>query len=322
MQVSVTYALVAVAAVLWGANFNLAKHVLVDLNALVAGAGRFDIAAVVMLAVSAVKGQRVPLIRHGLAYATLGLVGIAGFNVLFFYGMQMTSAVNGALIMALNPLLTALIACAMKVHRLDSRQLVAFPIGAAGVGIVVLGAGAHVRIAEGDILMVAGNLCWAFYNVMAGKLLPRDVGSLANTTGVMVAGAVALTLTAVAAGAPLTVPGSEALGSLLVMSLGGRVLAYLFWNDGIARLGAPRTALFLTLVPVSSMLISAFEGHPPTWIQLAGGAIVIGAVSLASLGSLVTARLSRPDPSGAPSRTPIGSQPVYRDRPRPHCPQS
>jgi drug/metabolite transporter (DMT)-like permease len=322
MQMPVTYALVAVAAVLWGANFNLSKHVLVDLNALVAGAGRFDIAAIVMLALSAIKGQRVPLIRHGMAYATLGLVGIAGFNVLFFYGMQMTSAVNGALIMALNPLLTALLAFAMKMHRPDSRQLLAFPIGAAGVGIVVLGGGAQFRIADGDILMLAGNLCWAFYNVMAGKLLPREVGSLANTTGVMVAGAVALTLVAVVAGAPLTAPGGQALSSLLAMSLGGSVLAYLFWNAGIARLGAARTALFLNLVPVSSMLISALEGRPPTWIQLAGGAIVIAAVSLASLGSQVRVRFWRPGSSGVPSQTAIGSPLACRDSARPRCPQS
>jgi drug/metabolite transporter (DMT)-like permease len=230
--------------------------------------------------------------------------------------------VNGALIMALNPLLTALLAFVMKVHRPDSRQLLAFPIGAVGVAIVVLGGGAQVRIADGDLLMLAGNLCWAFYNVMVGKLLPRDVGALANTTGLMVAGAVALTLTAALAGAPLAAPGHEALGSLLLMALGGSVVAYLFWNAGIARLGAARTALFLNLVPVSSMMISAFEGRPPTWVQLAGGAIVIAAVSLASLGPQVTERFLRPGSSRVLSPTPIESRPVCRDSARPRCPQS
>jgi drug/metabolite transporter (DMT)-like permease len=314
MPTRATYALVAATAVMWGANFNLSKHVLVDLHALVAGAARFDIAALVMLAVSTMRGQRVPLIRHGFAYATLGLVGIAGFNVLFFYGMQMTSAVNGALIMALNPLLTALIAYVLKVQRPDARQLAAFPVGAAGVAVVVLGGGARLHLGDGDILMLAGNLCWAFYNVLVGKLLPRDVGGLANTTGVMLAGAIALTLAALLADAPVAAPGSDALGSLLLMSLCGSVLAYLFWNAGIARLGASRTALFLNLVPVSSMVISALEGQPPTWVQLAGGAIVIGAVSLASLAP------SRPGVSGIPSRAPTVPASASRSTPRPHCP--
>src|SRR5882672_7004528 len=273
MQIGITYASAALTAVLWGANFNLSKHVLVDLNALTAAAARFDIAALVMLVVTGVKGQAVPLIRHGRAYLTLGLVGIGAFNVLFFCGMQMTSAVNGALIMALNPLVTAVLAFLITGYRPSSRQLWAFPLGLAGVGV--------------DLLMLAANLCWALYNVLVGKLLPRDVGALANTTAVMLAGAVALSLVAALAGAPLAAPGADALGSLLLMSLLGTVLAYLFWNEGIARLGAARTAVFLNLVPVSSMVISALEGHPPTPVQLVGGATVIGAVTLASLSTRV-----------------------------------
>ena len=310
MQIGTTYVLTALAAVMWGANFNLSKHVLVDLSALAAGAARFDIAALAMLAICALKGQRVPLIGHGRSYATLGLVGIAGFNVLFFYGMQTTSAVNAALIMALNPLMTALMAFMIGGHRPDPRQLIAFPIGAAGVGVVVLGGGAHLRIAEGDVLMLAGNLCWAFYNVMVGRLLPREVGALANTTGLMVAGAVALSLVAVVARTPVTAPGSDALGSLLLMSLGGTVLAYLFWNAGIARLGASRTAVFLNLVPVSSMVISAFEGRPPTWEQLTGGAIVIAAVSLAMLSPAAR--------GPAPARPSVATAPLAA-RPKAPC---
>jgi drug/metabolite transporter (DMT)-like permease len=285
MQAAIVYAQLALAGVMWGANFNLSKHVLVDLNALVAGAARFDIAALVMLVVSALKRQAVPLIRHGRAYATLGLIGVGGFNGLFFYGMQMTSAVNGALIMALNPLLTALLAFFLSGDRLGARQWLGFAIGLVGVAVVVLGAGAHLQVGRGDLLIMAANLCWALYNVLAARLLPRSAGALANSTGVMLAGGIALSLAAVLAGAPITVPGNDALASLLMMSVGGSVLAYLFWNAGIARLGAARTALFLNLVPVSSMLISTFEGRPPTWVQMAGGAIVIGAVSLATLGS-------------------------------------
>jgi drug/metabolite transporter (DMT)-like permease len=301
MQTRMIYALVALTAVVWGANFNLAKHVLADLTALVAAAARFDIAALVMLVVTALKGQAVPLIRHGRAYATLGLVGIGAFNVLFFYGLQMTSAVNGALIMALNPLVTAVVAFLMTGYRPSARQLWAFPIGLAGVGVVVLGGGAQLHVAPGDMLMLTANLCWAFYNVLVGKLLPREVSGLANTTGVMLAGAFVLTLVAALAGAPLTTPGADALGCLLMMSVVGTALAYLFWNASLERLGAARTALFLNLVPVSSMVISALEGHPPTPVQVLGGAAVIGAVSLASLSSQAAATPARQGERLAPS---------------------
>ena len=71
--------------------------------------------------------------------------------------------------------------------------------------------------------------------------------------------------------------------ALIAMSVGGGVLAYLFWNIGIGRLGAARAAIFLNLVPVASMVISAFSGAPPTHVQLLGGALVIGAVTFSAL---------------------------------------
>jgi drug/metabolite transporter (DMT)-like permease len=283
MQTGLAYLAVAVAAMLWGANFNLSKHVLADMNALVAAAARFDIAALVMLALASFRGSLAPLLRHVRAYATLGVVGIAGFNVLFFLGMQQTSAVNGALIMALNPLLTAVLAYFMTGGRPNSRQLIAFPVGVVGVAIVVLGGGASLRLAPGDALMLAANLCWAAYNVLVGRMLPRGVDGVANTTGVMLTGALTLTLVAVVAGAPVSVPHGEAAGALAAMALGGTVLAYLFWNAGIARFGAVRTAQFLNLVPVTTMTIAAIEGQMPTLAQLGGGLLVIVAVRLATM---------------------------------------
>ncbi len=277
-----TYALLAVATILWGANFKLSKHVLADEHALVAAAARFDIAAAVMLSLCAIRRTPVPLLRHGRAYAILGAVGVAGFNALFFYGMKWTSPVNGALIMATSPLLTATLAYFVSGDRLGIRQLLALPIALGGVVFVVLGGGARVHIAFGDVLMLAGSLCWAIYNVLTGKMMPRGVDGFANTAAIMLAGGLALTVAAALAHTRVAVPHAGAFASLMAMSLGGTVLSYLFWNAGIARLGAARTALFMNVVPVSAMAFSVLEGRAPTLTQIAGGAAVIGAVTLAA----------------------------------------
>lgn len=277
-----TIGLLVFAVVLWGANFNLSKPVIAELHPLVAGAARFVIAALVMLAVMAVRRQAVPLIRHAKPYAILGLVGIGGFNLLFFFGMQGTSAVNGALIMATNPLMTALLAAMILGERPNSRQMLALPVALAGVAVVILGNGASVQLGRGDALMLGANLCWALYNVLARRLMPAESG-LVNTTGVMVMGASVLTVAALLAHAPMAVPSAPAAGALLIMAVGGSVLAYLFYNAGLATLGAGRTALFINLVPVTAMVIAAVWGTPPTPLQLTGGLVTIGAVTLAML---------------------------------------
>lgn len=291
MGLLTTYILTALAAIQWGANFNLAKPVLAEMPPLVAGADRYLIAAAIMLALVYFRGERVPL-RHGKTYLTLGLVGVFGFNLFFFLGMASTSAVNGALIMALNPLLTSVIAYFILGDQPSRRQLLAFPAGLIGVGIVVLGAGAEVHVARGDALLFIANLSWAFYNVYVRKLMPADVSGIANTAGIMTVGALALTLVALLSEQAFVIPGLYAGSALLAMSVGGGVLAYLFWNAGIARLGAARAAIFLNLVPVASMIIAACTGSPPTGVQLLGGALVIGAVTFSALPVRTAAKLA------------------------------
>jgi len=287
-----TYILVALAAILWGANFNLAKPVLAEMHPLVAGADRYLIAAAIMLAITCINGERPPL-RHLKAYLILGLIGVFGFNLFFFLGMSSTSPVNGALIMALNPLLTSLIARFILGDWTTPRQWLAFLAGVIGVAIVVLGAGAHVHIAHGDALMFLANLSWAFYNVYVRKLAPTDTSGIANTAGIMATGAVALTAVALFSGQTFLMPDLRAGGALLAMSVGGGVLSYLFWNAGIARLGPARAAIFMNLVPVASMVIAAFSGALPDHAQLLGGAMVIGAVTFSALspGSAVAGTL-------------------------------
>jgi len=111
--------------------------------------------------------------------------------------------------------------------------------GLMGVAIVVLGAGAHVRIAHGDALMFLGNLTWAFYNVYLRKLTPTDTSGIANTAGIMTTGR-CLDCSRTVQRSNLSHADLRAGSALLAMSVGGGVLSYLFWNAGIAKLGPTR----------------------------------------------------------------------------------
>ena len=277
MQLITTYLLTAIAAIFWGANFNLAKPVVAEMHPYVAGASRYLIAAAVMYLITLYRDESVSL-RYIKTYILLGLVGVFGFNLFFFLGMQSTSAINGALILALNPLLTSIIAYFTLHEKLDCMQILAFIVGLIGVAIVVLGAGARLQLAIGDIFIFGAALSWAFYNVLVGQLMPKDVSGVASTAGIMMVGAIALTVLSLISGQQFVIPSIRAGSALLIMALAGGVLAYLFWNAGVAKLGATQAAIFLNLVPITSMVIAAFEGVPPNHAQLIGGVLVIGAV--------------------------------------------
>ncbi len=287
MGKTLVYGLVALSAVFWGANFNLAGPVLAEMAPAWAGAGRFLVAAAALGLILAWRREslRMPNRRGLLAYAGLGILGVGGFNLLFFAAMTLTSPINGALIMATNPLVTALLAWLALGERPSVRVMLALPVALLGVSLVISGGDPArmlaLSISAGDGLMLAANLCWAGYTVAGRRLLPV-VGGLADSTAIMAVGAGILTLAALAQGAPVTLPGPAGLSALLAMGLLGSVLAYLFWNEGIKTLGAGRTALFLNLVPVSTMILSAATGTAPSGLQLAGGGLVILAVLAAT----------------------------------------
>jgi drug/metabolite transporter (DMT)-like permease len=285
--------LVAVAAVFWGANFNLAPMVLADMPPLWGAAGRFLIAALVMTAAAAAFRQD-PIrftLKHVRPLFILGALGIAGFNLPFYWAMQSTSPINAALIMATNPLLTAALATLFLGEGLSVRNLATLPLALAGVAAVVLGTGqtGTVTFNHGDLLMMAANLAWAGYNVMSRRLMPAGA-PFAATAGTMAAGALVLTVAALAGAGMPPVPGPKAGAALLVMAVGGSALAYLFWAQGIRTLGAARTSLFLNLVPVTTMVLSSLDGLPPTPAQGAGGLMVLVAVTLSALPDRKAAR--------------------------------
>lgn len=283
-----TYLMATMAAIFWGANFNLARPVIAEMGPYVAGASRYVLAAAVMVLIAQMRKEWIPA-QHWKAYLTLGVVGVFGFNLFFFLGMETSSAINGALIMALNPLLTAVLGYVILRDRPSKQQLLAFPIGIAGVAIVVLGAGAQLKIAVGDIYILIASLNWALYNVLVKKMMPKQVGGIANTAGIMTVGAMALSIAAIMHGDHVVVPTIHAGAALLTMSLGGGVLAYLFWNASISHLGPSKAAIFMNLVPVTTMVIAAFEHVPPNHAQLLGAMLVISAVTFSSVSVSKTA---------------------------------
>ncbi|HTY98191.1 MAG TPA: DMT family transporter [Rhodocyclaceae bacterium] len=290
MPPNLAYLLVATSAFFWGANFVLAGPVLADLSPQWAAALRFLLGAGLMVAIAISRGEDLWTLarRHAAAYLLLGVVGIAAFNLLFFHAMQSTSADNGALIMATNPLLTTLLAAVLLGERASGRQLAALPVALAGVAVVVshgqIDRLVNLQLAEGDLLMLAANLTWAVFNVGSRRFMPQG-SAVANNALMMIAGAAVLTAAAGISEAHFALPGLWAGLALIAMAVGGTVLAYLFWGLGIRQFGAGKTSLFLNLVPVFAMSLGGLLGQLPTAPQVAGGLLVLTAVIAAMMPS-------------------------------------
>lgn len=271
---------------MWGANFNLAAVAFETVPALPASSERFLLSAALMIALVALRGEwrGFVLALKSPMVLMAGFFGIGCFNLLFFYSVSLSSAVNAALIMGAAPLMTVILAFLFAGERPGRRTWIAIPVAMAGVAAVILGGAATgpVEAAWGDLLMLLADLSYAIYALTVRRAFPVG-GPVPDVAATCVVGAIITTIaTLLAGGFPDHAPSLRSALSIAAMAVGGTVLTFLLWNEAMKRIGAARSSLFMSLMPVATVLIATAFGDPPTLAQLLGGALVIGAVAWSS----------------------------------------
>ncbi|SJZ68989.1 DMT family transporter [Consotaella salsifontis] len=275
----------ALAAIFWGTNFEATRIVLSELSPWTAGATRFVIAAAaILLWLALTERIRLPVLRRNLLqFIVLGIVGVGGFNAALFVGMQTSSPVTAALIMGTSPLTTTLIDSAIRRRMPAGIALAGMAIGLFGVALTV-GAFSGAHFARGDLLIALGSLAWALYTIGCRRWV-IDASPMETSTWTMVFGAISMVIAAFAVETPfaaLTRISAVGWTAILHMALIGSVLAYIFWQIGIAARGPAATSVLFNLVPVSALVVAAAFGRIPDWSQVLGVAIAIFGVLLAS----------------------------------------
>jgi drug/metabolite transporter (DMT)-like permease len=294
MKYRAVYLTLIFSTLFWGGNFNLGKYVVQSTDPLDAAAWRFLLAGIVMTAYMMIKeGLDWPGIRrNAAALVAMAVIGIFGFNVAFFFGLQTTSSVNGSLIMTLNPTITVILTALVIGDAVSWRQILGLGLSMAGVITVVTGGSLavltqHAHFAMGDGLILLGNLCWAMYSVIAKRWI-KNLSPMQTTSTTMLIGAAAMVFMALLThGGTLPLPSAQNSVALAAMALFGTVLAYLWWNNGIRSIGPARTAVFFDLVPIFTMLIAIALGEQVSLAQWLGAVLVITGV-LFSSGALDT----------------------------------
>jgi len=274
----------------WGGTFVAARIAVREVPPFFAASWRFLIASLLLMALTAWQSRReqrpfpVPSnLRELTGLFSLGLSGVFLYNAIFFTGLKLTTATNGALIVAINPLLTAVLSALWLRERVSSGQAAGLLVSLCGVVVVIakgsLGVLTALSFEKGDLIMLGAPLCWALYSI-AGKRMLGTFTPLAATAYAAAFGAALLVPAALIEhlhlGGPL--PCFSVLGWLAVLQLAllGTVIGFVWWYQGVQALGAARAAAFVNLVPLFGALLAAlFLGEQLSGAQLAGGLLVV-----------------------------------------------
>ena len=282
----------------WGGTFVAGKWAVGEAPPFFVAFLRFAIASLVLWALVAWRRRgsddRFPLPEGGARWAglfSLGLTGVFLYNFVFLKGLSWTSATNGSLIVAFNPLLTAVLSALWLKERVRPVQAGGLLLALLGVGVVITRGSITVirslSFNHGDLLMLGAPLAWALYTILGKKVL-RYFPPLVATAYASLFGTLLLLPAAALEGSLLTgVYRLTVYGwmSVLQLALLGTVVGFVWWYDGVAELGAARASVFVNLVPVFGVLLSALILSEKLNVsQLAGGILVVAGVVIGTLG--------------------------------------
>ena len=286
-------------ALAWGGQFVVGKSALGEVNAFPLSTVRYAAASLLWLVVlAAVEGRRsLRLDGRGLRLFWLGSLGFAGFNLLAYTGLEHARPQSASLIVALGPLLTALVLWRRTRARPSAPTFALLGIALLGVALVISGGHpsslVNGSIGWGDALVLGGVFSFVLYGLGAAEF--REFSPLRYTTLTSSLGWLTLAgATAVAIGFGLVPrPSAHQFWSvtpqIAYLTIPGAFLAVLAWNAAIGKLGPQNAVLFGNLIPVTTFAIEIVRGYRPGVAELGGAALTIGAL----VANNVLARRSR-----------------------------
>ncbi|MFL9665317.1 DMT family transporter [Variovorax sp. AB1(2024)] len=266
------------AMVLWGVNVSAVKALTTSFESLPLAALRMAVASLALSAIVLWRRGGVPALgaRQLAAMTGCAFLMVYANQILFAQGLLRSTATNGALIMALSPLVSALMAALVFRESLTPRRMLGVALGFAGVAAVVLshpGAGLS-RAGIGDLMLALGVVSFAIGGVGVQRLA-RQIDPLSISWVIYMIGTAMLVLHTLLGpsrlGTAELFPGAWPWALVLFSGIAATAAGNLIWNRAISVIGVARTAVFLYWVPVFGVAFAALLlGEALTWWHLLG----------------------------------------------------
>lgn len=258
----------AVASVLFGASVVATRYVVGQTQPVSLAFLRYGIATLCLLPIVA-RLRTTPIARRDLfGIGALGALFFGLFPWCFSAALTYSPSARVAIEAAAGPMVTLIISRLRGYDHITPTKLVGQILAFGGLYLALRSpSGAQIdpsQVWKGDALMVIVVLCGAIYNVFSRPYLKR-YASLQVTLYSMAAGALVLAPIAASKGLFNTVPHFSMTGWFAVLYLGsmGGALGFGLWIWALEHSSPSRVAVFLTLNPITAIVLGATLLHEP-----------------------------------------------------------
>jgi drug/metabolite transporter (DMT)-like permease len=270
------------AVLIWSASFLAAARLRQELSVTEALAARF---VPVFLGAAALLLWRRPRFPRGAwpRIVALGLCGVVLYNTFFFLGLGRVPSGTAALIIALNPVFTAVGARMLLGETFGPRRAAGLTFALGGVYVVVrYGAGREVDwpYLSAAAVLVLAPVVWSAYSIL-GRGLPAGTGALDATLALLLVGSAPLLILVNRHAVEVLATSPAVLWAALYLAVPCTLVGFTAWLWALKRLPAAEVAALLFLTPLLANLWSwLFEGMRLHLAFVAGGVLLLVGVGL------------------------------------------
>jgi len=275
--------LVALAA-MWGASYLFMRYAVPYFGPILMIEARVVIAGLALLAFVLITRGEVGWREHWRNYLFVGAIGLALPFVLIAQAVRTIDASTAAILNALAPLFTSIIAAIWIRDPITPAKIAGIALCLVGTAILVGWTPTPMSARElgAASLSVIATLFYGYSNVFT-KVRLKTANAYGTSAGTLLMAALALL--PFAALAPVPHPAAEipslAWLALLGLALVSTTVAFIFYYRLIADVGPVKSITVTLLVPIFGMIWGVlFLGEPVTPGRLAGCAIILAGCSL------------------------------------------
>ena len=224
---------------------------------------------------------------------------MTAFSVLYTFGVAHAHPATSAIVLMCGPLWATLLSRVMLGSTTPPGFFFTLVLVVAGGIVVVLGtpgrAPGSFGLEGGEGLLVIAQLCWSWYSIRAQQWL-SDRGQIALSALTSTVASVLLGLVCAVVWAmggltwPTRAPTAGEWGMVAWIGVLGVAVAVLLGKTGVSLVGVPVASLFANSAPVFAIGLAALMGREPSWLQVAGGFIVLAGIAQLQIRQMRAAR--------------------------------
>jgi drug/metabolite transporter (DMT)-like permease len=276
---------------IWAINFSFIKIALDEFNPLAFNGIRMAFASIILVLVLFITKQGLKVPKKDIwKLVILGIIGNTVYQLLFINGINLTTASNTSIIMAMTPASVALLSSLFKHEKIHWVAWLGIALSFMGFCLVITKQpGTFVFSWEnlrGDLMIFCGNLVWAVYTVFSkpllGRITPLKWSSLTLAVGTVLY-------------LPFCVPAFsrqdfrqisfKAWAILAFSGIFALAVSYVVWYASVKRVGNSKTVIYGNVLPIFAVIFAyIFIAERIGFWQAVGALIILAGVYLTRSG--------------------------------------